>query len=56
MKEFYKKLSRHDALINVISDSFNNQGKEISVPELARDIERYIKSTHIKRKKVKNEQ
>lgn len=50
MENVYKKMSRHDALVNVINDSFDKQGKEISVPELARDIENYIKTTHIKRK------
>ena len=45
-------LSRRDALIHVIGNYFDNN-KEISVYDLANDIEKYIKKTHIKPKHIK---
>ena len=43
------RLPRRDALINVISNNFG-KSKTIDVYDLANDIEKYIKVTHIKRK------
>ena len=47
------KLPRRDALINVISNNFE-KSKEIDVYDLANDIEKYIKATHLKRKPTKH--
>ncbi|MBU0925792.1 hypothetical protein KKG81_12955 [bacterium] len=47
------KLPRRDALVNVISNNFE-KSKEIDVYDLANDIEKYIKATHLKRKPTKH--
>ena len=49
MEKWSYKLSRKESLIRIISDNFE-KSKEIDVYDLANDIEKYIRKTHLKRK------